>query len=262
MNPNDLDRIRFVTRHFQRLQGLQALVPFGLLNLALGALAAIFHRQPAPASKAAWLYCLLASCAGCLLLGFLAKLYYAKRFGEVERQTAYDAARRWQPVRAHDQLTVFSPAGFVPRIASSPILSGRQWLKIALGLAASALVSVLYMKVVMEGSPAALARMEYLILGSGYAAYWIWHGSRSYQAHYLVIGGLLAVLAAPGSHSGLLLPNLAGPGIERGLFGVSLIAAGLLDHRLLARTLKRPAAEPVETVAAEPIGGVAGRRGL
>ena len=250
MNPNDLDRIRFVTRNFERLQGPRWVL-LGLLMLELAIISAIFHRTPGPGSKA-WLYGYLASCAGFLLLGFLAKLYYAKRFGEVERQTEYGAARRWQPVRAHDQLTVFSPAGFVPRIPSPPFWSGipgRQWLKIALGLAAYALVSVLYMKVVMEGSPAALARMEYLIMGSGYAAYWIWHGSRSYQAHYLVIGGLLAVLAAPGSYSGLLLPNLAGPGIERGLFGVSLIVAGLLDHRLLARTLKRPAVEPLAAAA-------------
>ncbi len=256
MTANDLDRIRFVTRHFQRLQGLRMMVPFGLLYLALGARIAFFHRRPAPGSKA-WLYCLLAIFAGYLLLFYLAKLYYAQRFGEVERQTEYGASRRWQPVGAHDQLTVFSPAGFVPRIPAPGLLSGipgRQWLKIALGLVGGALVSVLNMKVVMEGS----TRMDYLILGSGYAAYWIWHGSRSYLAYYLAIGGLLAVMAVPGGYSGLLLPNLAGRGVVQMLVGTSLIAAGLLDHRLLARTLKRPAAEPVAMAARQERTGADG----
>src|SRR5579864_4147796 len=123
MTATDLDRIRFVTRNFQRLQGLQAPVPIGLLNLVMGGLLVVFHRRPVPISPTRFVCLFMASAVGIAVLLSRTRRYYAKRFGEVERQTAYDAARRWQPVPAHDQLTVFSPAGFVPRIASSPILS-------------------------------------------------------------------------------------------------------------------------------------------
>ena len=36
MKTHDLDRIRFVTRHFNELQGLRCMVPLGLIQLAAG----------------------------------------------------------------------------------------------------------------------------------------------------------------------------------------------------------------------------------
>jgi hypothetical protein len=47
MDVRDLDRIGFVTRHFRDMQGLRAMVPFGMLTLFQALVPAIEHRPPA-----------------------------------------------------------------------------------------------------------------------------------------------------------------------------------------------------------------------
>ena len=46
MKPHDLDRIRFVTRHFHDLQGLRYGVPLGLVALSGGVTAFFAGRPP------------------------------------------------------------------------------------------------------------------------------------------------------------------------------------------------------------------------
>ena len=96
METRDLDRIRFITRHFNDLQGLRYGVPLGLITLGLGG--------------TTLLRVVLFPVALLLLLG--AKRYYRNTFGEVERPPA-DPAAELYPV------PLFSPAGPIPRLEGS-----------------------------------------------------------------------------------------------------------------------------------------------
>ncbi len=85
MEPEPLDRIRFVTRHFGELQGLWVLVPMGLIFLG-GGLVTFFD------SFALFLLDVPVFAAALFLLS-RAKPYYRTRFGEVEHQGASPPAR-------------------------------------------------------------------------------------------------------------------------------------------------------------------------
>jgi hypothetical protein len=78
METQNLDRIHFVTRHFNDLQGLRHWVPLGLLTLS-GGIAISFANRPVT---------LLATVlfAGSIFLRAGARRYYSNTFGEVERQ--------------------------------------------------------------------------------------------------------------------------------------------------------------------------------
>src|SRR5262245_19933494 len=82
MDARDLDRIRFVTRHFNDLQGLRLAVPLGLITLSWGS---------SPPLRVVLLL-------GALLLLLGAKRYYSDAFGEVEQP----------PVDPAEELTSFS----------------------------------------------------------------------------------------------------------------------------------------------------------
>ena len=72
----DLERVRFVTRNFGRLQGLRGKIPLGLALLLCG----VGEILPYPFGyKLA-----LALLPGPFLIQFLAKRYYLRRFGQVE----------------------------------------------------------------------------------------------------------------------------------------------------------------------------------
>jgi len=94
MQPRDLDRVRFVTRHFGDLQGLQRVVPLGVLFLAIG-----LGKTSSGAFMSVFAPVLAASSFG---LMFVARLYYRRIFGEVERQ------RRFHPLG-----TILSFAGLL-----------------------------------------------------------------------------------------------------------------------------------------------------
>jgi hypothetical protein len=78
---------------------------------------------------------------------------------------------------------------------------------------------------------------EYLLFGLMFLCGWLQLEHRLEQAYYLVLGGLLLGLAAPGGPVALLLPALGRRGFPFLLFGAACVLAGLLDHRLLVRTL-------------------------
>lgn len=92
MEIRELERIRFVTRHFNDLQGLRYWVPVGLVTLGLGGTTLLR----------------VSLFLGALLLVLRAKGYYRNTFGRVELEL--DPATALYPV------SIFGPAGPVPRL--------------------------------------------------------------------------------------------------------------------------------------------------
>jgi hypothetical protein len=82
MDVRDLDRIGFVTRHFEDLQGLRLLVPFGMMLLSQG-LSPWFERLP----LALALLCHMTLFAGGMHLANRSPRYYRNLLGEVEAPT-------------------------------------------------------------------------------------------------------------------------------------------------------------------------------
>jgi hypothetical protein len=120
MNAPDLDRIRFVTRHFNELQGLRFLVPLGLIILSLGG-ATYFANRPLVVVRGALFL------VGLLLL-FAAPRYYRHRFGEVEPEGSAAGGEL-------ASLSIYSPAGSVPPLAGSQGMAPRaRFLLLALGV--------------------------------------------------------------------------------------------------------------------------------
>jgi hypothetical protein len=268
METRELERIRFVTRHFNDLQGLRYEVPLGLIALGWGV--------AAPLRAALFLGAFL------LLLG--ARRHYRNSFGEVEGEPAGSAAELY-PV------SVFGPAGPIPRLEGfqqvTPFV--RHFL-ITLALAAAlfsyfqALVPNFVVlgdesagqhpQIVTETSPlfrrtsvgplsmggavrppsmlrAVLAQTLYVLCGAFFLGHWLWRGRRGSQGHHLALSLLLLGLAAFGTSLGffarqdggipraldLFLPALVYPGVALILCGSSMVLAGLLDHWQLVRTL-------------------------
>jgi hypothetical protein len=121
MTTRDVERIRFVTQHFNDLQGLRFLVPLGLIVLSMGGTTYFDNR----------LFLVLR--AGLFLTGALLMLgaprYYRNRFGEVESEPAYE------PGELHS-LSIYSPAGPVSRLQGFQGMAPRaRFLLLTLGLA-------------------------------------------------------------------------------------------------------------------------------
>src|ERR1700704_3974438 len=96
-----LDRIRFVTRHFNDLQGFSYWVPLGLITLSLGG--AVYFDNPGFLILRAVLF------LGAFVVAAGARWYYSRTFGEVEPQVVY-------PARELQTLSIYSPAGPTPRL--------------------------------------------------------------------------------------------------------------------------------------------------
>lgn len=268
MDIQDLDRIRFVTRHFNDLQGLRYLVPIGLLLLSLTA--------PPPVR--------IALALGALLLMLVAGWYSRNVFGEVEHQLPDPAAELCQA-------SVFSPAGALSRIEGFRQVTPAARYFLAVVTLAVVLFSALqaiqpdirvkgeeslgqHPRVVAEhslyfGRPAmkfypqgrvtrqptmirAIYAQTLLVLhGSLFLGFWLWRERRWSQSHHLVLAVLLLGLAALGTSLGFIargdgeiargidffLPALVYPGVALLLCGSSMILAGLLDHWQLVRAL-------------------------
>jgi hypothetical protein len=103
---------------------------------------------------------------------------------------------------------------------------------------------------------AVFGQMMYALYGSVFFGVWLWRERRWSQSHHLAFAVLLLGLAALGTSLGffldengqiapildLFLPALVYPGVALLLCGVSMILAGLLDHRQLVQALGGPAA--------------------
>ena len=221
MELRNLERIRFVTRYFNDLQGLKHLVPLGL----------VFLGTAGPA----WLTAV--SFVGALLLAFGARRYY-NTFGEVEPPRVQPAAERYA-------LSIL-PIGPAPRIAPGVPASQRNMLVLALIPPVLLLFSFLFWPpwIGMESGvivdpewgrlPAGpvIERMIFLLCGSFFIGVWWLRGRQVPQSYHLAIGLLLSVIS-------ILEPAAARLGIVLLLCGSSMVLAGLLDHWQLVRVLGR-----------------------
>ena len=87
MDSQELDRIRFVSRHFKDLQGLRFGLPEGLAFVGVSLVVFLFDRSPLKERNAdGSLFCL--SClfvlGCCVALSWIMWSYYRSRFGEVK----------------------------------------------------------------------------------------------------------------------------------------------------------------------------------
>lgn len=267
METRNLERIRFVTRHFNDLQGLRYAVPLGLLTLAWGG---------------AGLLC------GALLLGafllFLgARRYYRRTFGEVEQRSP-DLAAELSPV------FVYGPAGAVSRIEGfrqvTPI-ARHFLLTLVLALALFSYFQAIPPNFVVEGDAslgqhprvvqerhpyigppvikvldgravrapsmrkAVFGQTIYVLYGSVFLGFWLWRGRHPSQSHHLAFAVLFLGLSALGTSLGYIarpggeiaplidsvLPALVYPGLAVLLCGSSMVLAGFLDHWHIVRAL-------------------------
>jgi hypothetical protein len=280
MSEEALDRIRFVTRHFNDLQGLRLLVPLGLIALGLGG---TIHFSISPVLVLGPLG------LGALILGLGARRYYRHALGEVEPQPAYSAGEL-------HSLSIYSPAGPVSRLEGfqqmTPI--ARHFLStILLAVSLCWIFGLVTPSIPVTGSesagqhpqvilqahplydsylgwvsafgsifksPSALraiyAQMVYALSGSIFLGLWLWRERRRSQSHNLTLAVLLLGLAAAGGSLGylvgngaippvvdLFLPGLVYPGLALLLCGASMVLAGLLDHWELTRALGSTAVE-------------------
>ncbi len=273
MSPESLDRVRFVTRYFNELQGLRSFVPVGLFFFAKG----LMDFFPSPLTIGVG--CALFVGAAFLWLG--ARMYY-RRLGEVE-------SRGFE--RTVQILSLFHPEG-VPVTLATPLrrvnarqqgllLTGAVVLYLALR-AVSPSVALLtdhsgidpwlqldppvvetYMGTYKgPSSPgdwifaavAVLPQVLYLATGVLLLSIWCHRERRPSQSLYLVLGALLLAFAFLGAGLGLVMPVLWGLGmgqfdtlfllplahlwLAQLLCGAALILCGLADHLQLVRILR------------------------
>ena len=277
MSAQKLHQIRFVTTHFNELQGFRYLVPLGLITLSIGG-TTYFENGPIRFLRALFLL-------GGIFLMARAGRYYRRTFGEVKRQPVLPAA-------AVDSLSIYSPAGSVPRLASRRrIHPAARWLPAAMGLcfvllltvrAVSPAFTVSTDESLVQAPWLALDSMAtytgfteplpvewswltlktqimYLFYGALFLALWLWRGRRLSQSYHLVLGGLLLGLSAAGACMGFFLsgdwgPRMVGIGVwflpalahfwvAVVVCGAAMILAGLMDHWQIVRVLGTPAVE-------------------
>jgi hypothetical protein len=229
MTTRDVERIRFVTQHFNDLQGLRLLVPLGLIVLSVGG-TTYFDNRPLMILRAG-----LFLAGALLMLG--ARRYYRDRFGEVESEPAYE------PGELHS-LSIYSPAGPISRLQGFQEVTPRvRFLLMTLGLAFvvffvlqsivptvavevdeslvrppwATLDSVVLFKedwtmgiwdqihLPVAGpstNKAVAAQLLYALCGALFLGTWIWRGRQRSQQYHLLLGALLLGLSACGTFLG------------------------------------------------------------
>lgn len=259
MKTADLDRVQFVTRYFNELQGLRLMVPTGLLFLSLAVLAG-FRTLPAQLLPVAVL-------VGMILLRSRLRSYYQTRFGVVE-----SSDRPLAPVQS------LSPAGSAGTVA---IPRGRFWTFAGLAFIPFAILwflspvvaidtptdwSRLASQTVLFGGastlkldPSGMLWAVYLFSSSVFLGTWLRRGRRLSQGYYLGLGLLSLGLSSLGVTLGYVLqalfdwgtpriaqafvPALGSPAIALALCGGAFVLVGLLDHWQLVHALGSPAEE-------------------
>lgn len=271
MQTRDLDRVRFVTRHFNDLQGLRYWVPLGMITLSAGG--TTYFDNPRFVLLRAALF------LGAFLLMLIAKRYYRNTFGEVERPPVLPAA---EPAT----LSIYSPVDPTPRLARSPGMSPvvQRFLR-TMGLAFLLLMTVQALSpsigvfvdeslvqppwltsgtvlivprhyFVMLSPSVFFSPVIYVLYGSFFLGVWLWRERRLSQSYYLALGTLLLGLSAVGASIGFsiqqdgaaalfvrsLRPLAIHLWVALLLCGSSMVLVGLVDHWQLVRALRRPAA--------------------
>ncbi|WP_375770618.1 hypothetical protein NR798_06895 [Archangium gephyra] len=217
MSEQLLQRIQFVTTYYPWLQGLR-FVPFGVVQLAFAAWLALPQPEGVDA-KARLALGLLTLLGGQLLAtGLYAWVgrYYRQRFGEVQ----LTATTRQRMQRA---------------------------LVVSLGV--GLLVGLLTALIRGSGlTPAGEVPLSWFLVVSALGMVWYWHWSGRVARHYLGVAAgfaLLAVLhAVEANPVYALLRTLPFTSDTRGAavtlagtWGVAVLVMGVMDHRLLVRTL-------------------------
>lgn len=215
MDTRDFDRIRFVTRHFNDLQGFRYWVPLGLLTLSLGG-TTYFDNPPLVALRVLLLL-------GAVFLAFGARRYYGDTFGQIEGQAV-------SPTLELSPASIFSPAGPTPRVEGFPLvapalrlplltmglalflffilqaitptisiietqsLAEPPWLTLdAVFLAepeyTRGIQSVLWGRSIpLAAAKATIAQGIYALCGSLFFGIWLWRERRLSQIYYLILG--------------------------------------------------------------------------
>lgn len=277
MESQNLDRVRFVTQHFNDLQGLRYMVPLGLITLSVGG-TTYFSSWPMPLRGA---FILTA-----LVLMFRAKAYYRRTFGEVEPAPGYA-----EELRSFS----FSPVGPAPRMASfEPLTPAVRHALRTMGMAFTlffvfqaitpdirveegdflgqhyqitldsvveaepswmrGILSIIQIDIASGSTVRAVGgQMALALYGSLFLGMWLWRERRRSQRHYLELGILFLGLSAFGTCLGyfvwedreaavriinFILPVLVHPWVALLLCGASMILAGLIDHWQLVRVFK------------------------
>lgn len=228
MDIQDLDRIRFVTRRFNDLQGFRRLVPAGLLLLSGAALSFL----------PGWLLPAALLAGACLLLLFAGRCYRST-FGETEAAEA-------EPVAELSSLLLTAEG---PAQRSQPVIPLVPRFLILGGLACAVflLFQLLFWPpwitidsevVAWSGDPAMtramLIQMLYGLCGIFFLGTWWLREQCPSQGYYLGIGLLLSGLS---SLAPWYLPKAVHFGTALLLCGSSLVLAGVLDHWQLVRVL-------------------------
>ncbi len=225
MSEQQLQRIQFVTTYYDWLQGLR-FVPFGLVQLGFAAWLAM-PRPEGVDVKARMGVAMLVMLGGMLMATALYALvgaYYRRRFGVVRRSATTHQ-------RMQKALIGSTVVGLVVGLITA-------WLRKATDLTEPPVSGFL--------------------LISGLAVVWYWHWSGRVARHYLgvaagfvLLGVLQAVDASPVYALLRALPFTSdGQGAAvtmAGSWGAAVVIMGVLDHRLLSRTLgHEPEPEPEE----------------
>ncbi|GAC1399908.1 MAG: hypothetical protein NVSMB65_17850 [Chloroflexota bacterium] len=194
---SNLGQIRYVTEHYRQLQGLR-LVPFGAALLLAAPLYGGWHATQSGVLLALWLLPLAVGIG----LSTLVSAYYARTFGRVQ----HVRRRLWTRRQEAALWVVLLGAIVATRPAGSPRLL--------------------------------LAAFTVVVIGGLFFTLRRSGGVRP-RRHWAVLAGLLALVNLPLL---VLLPHAPWIdytllGIWTGSLSVCLIVGGLLDHRLLMRTL-------------------------
>jgi hypothetical protein len=281
VNAQSLDRIRFVTEHFNELQGLRFEVPVGLFLMGYGGM----HLFPAGPLTFLFFAVFMTGFLIVLRVGRRGAPYYREKFGEVEQlPVLYNV----EP----SVVSVYSPAGPAPLTPERrPVNPVTRWILIPAAVALTLFVILRAVSpsveiltdssladpwrqfdtpVVEIGAPGvslgaslvpALAQALYAVCGACFVGVWLWRGRRFSQSYYLVLGIPLLGLAAFGACLGPAMSALWHLGIARIarffllplayfslamlLCGAAIVIAGLLDHWQIVRVLR-----PVKEVEA------------
>jgi hypothetical protein len=260
-----IDRIRFVTRHFNELQGLRGMMT-GLMVMSMG-ISQFFRSLPVAILN-------VLVCLGSLIVLLRIKPYYRRAFGEVEQP----------PVLVEEGLpSIYSSAGPAPLVIDRRPVRRTVWTFVAVCALFLVLRAALpTASLVPDGSgidpwvqlhpptllieaggphlPGSmsdlmliLSQWLYVLCGTVFLVIWFHRERRLSQSYYLFFGApLLGLGLLSASLGGVVsafgmprivnfcLPALASFCMPLILCGGTLFLCGLLDHLQIVRAL-RPA---------------------
>ncbi|WNG54614.1 hypothetical protein F0U59_07340 [Archangium gephyra] len=217
MSEQQLQRIQFVTTYYDWVQGLR-FVPLGVVYLGFAAWLALPTPEGVDAKMHLAMGILVMLGASVLAMGCYALLgpYYRRRFGEVRRS-----------------------------VTTNRRMNRALGVSVVAGLVVGALTVVLHKS--MQANPAE-PPVVWILSVSAVGLAWYWQWSDRVAGHYLGVAGgfvAMAVLHAMEANPVYALlralpftseARAAGVTLS-GMWGLAVVVMGVMDHRLLVRTL-------------------------